>query len=136
MVLGGWQIVSAWYFNSGSYLQFGPALVSGDPTISNPTPDRWFDTSVFTAYTPRTNPNHYPGVRGPIYWEMQSSLSKQFVVTERVKFELKGSAYNLTNRLNRANPVTTITSSTFGKALRQLGSTSGRQIELGAKIIF
>ena len=139
MVLGGWQIVSAWYFNSGSYLQFGPALVSGDPTISNPTPDRWFDTSVFKvlpAYTPRTNPNHYPGVRGPIYWEMQSSLSKQFVVTERVKFELKGSAYNLTNRLNRANPVTTITSSTFGKALRQLGSTSGRQIELGAKIIF
>lgn len=139
MALGGWQIVSAWYFNTGSYLRFGPALVSGDPTIDNPTPQQWFDTSVFKvlpAYTPRTNPDHYPELRGPIYWEIQSTLSKQFAITERVKFELKGSAYNLTNRLNRANPDVTITSSTFGKSLRQLGSVTGRQIELGAKIIF
>ena len=139
MALGGWQVVSAWYFNSGQYLRFGAADVSGDPTIDNPTPDRWFDTSKFKvlpSFTPRTNPDHYPEIRGPIYWEIQSTLSKQFAITERVKFELKGSAYNLTNRLNRANPDVTITSATFGKTLRQLGSVTGRQIEVGAKIIF
>jgi hypothetical protein len=139
-VLGGWQILGAWYCNSGDYLRFGPALVSGDPVVSNPTPDRWFDTSVFKvlpSYTERTNPDHYPGLRGPIYWEMQGTLSKQFQITpERVKFELKASAYNLTNRLNRADPVTTITDSAFGKSLRQLASVTGRQVELGAKILF
>ncbi|MEO8593519.1 MAG: carboxypeptidase-like regulatory domain-containing protein [Candidatus Solibacter sp.] len=139
-VLGGWQVVSAWYFNSGAYLRYGPALVSGDPAVADPTPDRWFDTNVFKvlpAYTPRTNPDHYPNVRGPIYWEMQSTLSKQVqIIPDRVKFELRGSAYNLTNRLNRADPDVNITSSSFGKALRQLGSVTGRQIELGAKIIF
>ena len=44
-------------------------------------------------------------------------------------------AYNLTNRLNRANPDLVITSSTFGQALRQT-ITTGRQVELGMKIIF
>jgi len=139
-VLGGWQVVSSWYFNSGDYLRFGPALVSGDPSVSNPTPDQWFNTSVFKvlpSYTPRTNPDHYPNVRGPMYWEMQGTLSKQVqIVPDRVKFELRGSAYNLTNRLNRADPDTGITSSSFGKSLRQLGSVTGRQIELGGKIIF
>jgi hypothetical protein len=140
MLVGGWQAVGAWYFNSGAYLRFGPALVNGDPGIENPTPDRWFDTSVFSvlpAFTPRTNPDHYPNVRGPMYWEMQGSLSKQFQITpERVRFELRGTAYNLTNRLNLADPDVTITSSSFGRALRQLGSTTGRQIEVGARIYF
>jgi hypothetical protein len=68
---------------------------------------------------------------------MQSSLSKQVqIIPDKVKFEIKASAYNLTNRLNRADPDLSITSSSFGKALRQLGSVTGRQVELGAKIIF
>jgi hypothetical protein len=140
LLLGGWQIVGSWYFNSGAYLRFGPAVVTGDPSVSNPTPDRWFNTAAFRVlppYTPRTNPDHYPNVRGPVYWEAQSTLSKQFAITpERIKFELRGSAYNLTNRLNRADPDVTITSSSFGRALRQLGSTTGRQIEIGARVIF
>ena len=35
-----------------------------------------------------------------------------------------------------ADPTTTVTSSTFGQTLRQAGALTGRQIELGAKIIF
>lgn len=140
MALGGWQLIGAWYGNSGAYLRFGPALVSGDPAVSNPTPDRWFDGSVFRvlpAFTPRTNPDHYPNVRGPVYWEMQGTLSKQIALTaERVKLELRLSAYNLTNRLNRADPDVTITSSSFGKALRQIVNSSGRQAEVGARITF
>jgi hypothetical protein len=139
-IFGGWQIVSAWYFNSGAYLRFGAAQVSGDPAVSNPTPDLWFDTSVFKvlpAFTPRTNPDHYSNVRGPIYWEMQSTISKQVqLVPEKLRFEVKASAYNLTNRLNRADPDVSITSTSFGRALRQLGSVTGRQVELGAKLIF
>jgi hypothetical protein len=140
--LGGWQIIGSWYFNSGPYLQFPAALVSGDPTLSNPTPKRWFDTSMFKvlpAYTLRLNPVMYPGIRGPIYWEMQGNLSKRFTldtIREGMALELRGSAYNLTNRLNLANPDLGITSASFGQSLRQFGSVTGRQIELGARIVF
>lgn len=139
-MLGGWQIIGSWFFNSGPYLQFPAALVNGDPTLSNPTPQKWFDTSKFQvlpAYTLRTNPISYRGIRGPIYWETQSSLSKRFPIKgERVQAELKAAAYNLTNRLNRANPDLVVTSGTFGQALRQFGSVTGRQVELGMRIMF
>jgi hypothetical protein len=58
-------------------------------------------------------------------------------------------AYNATNRLNRGDPDTNVLSSTFGKALFQgspggtigiqgatYGNQSGRQVELGFKILF
>lgn len=138
--LGGWQMIGSWFFNSGPYLQFPAAQVFGDPTLSNSTPSSWFDTSKFAvlpAYTLRTNPVSYRDIRGPMYWEMQGSLSKRFPIKgERAQAELKAAAYNLTNRLNLANPDLVITSSTFGKALRQFGSVTGRQVELGLRIIF
>ena len=113
-------------------------VATGDPVLPNPTPQKWFDTSKLSqlpAYTQRTNPWQYPNVKGPIYWEVQGTLSKSFRITERVQTELKAAAYNLTNRLNRADPSTTVTSATFGQTLRQNISV-GRQLELGLKVVF
>ncbi|MBN8732329.1 MAG: TonB-dependent receptor [Acidobacteria bacterium] len=138
-ILGGWQMVGSWYYNSGQFVRFGALQVSGNPVLDDATPQRWFDTSVFKqnpAYTPRTNPWQYPGLTGPSYWEVNATVSKNFRITERVKTELKMSAYNLTNRLNRAMPDTGVTSSTFGRSLRQLGGVTGRQMEYGLKILF
>jgi hypothetical protein len=139
-VVGGWQMIGSWYFNSGSFLQFNPAQASCDPTISNPTPQHWFNTSCFAvlpAYTLRTNPVEYPGIRSPIYWEMQAGLSKRFHITpERIQAEFKGTAYNLTNRLNRAAPDLGVTSGTFGQALHQAASLYGRQVEFGMRILW
>ena len=139
-VLGGWQVVGAWYFTSGDFLRFGTMLAGGDPTIPNPTPKRWFDTSKFAqqpAYTPRSNPKQYSGLTGPLYWDLQGTLSKQFRISERYKVEFKAAGYNVTNRLNRANPDVGVLSANFGQTLRQRSpGTVGRQIELGLKIIF
>lgn len=139
-VFGGWQVVGAWYYTSGDFLRFGTMLAEGDPTISDPTPQRWFDTSKFQQqppYTPRSNPKQYPSLTGPIYWDLQGSVSKQFRVTERWRTELKMAGYNVTNRLNRANPDTGVLSSNFGQTLRQRSpGTVGRQFEVGLKIIF
>jgi hypothetical protein len=66
---------------------------------------------------------------------IQSTLSKTFKVTERYQVELKMAAYNLTNRLNRADPSMDMLSSTFGQTLRQNIST-GRQLEYNLKISF
>jgi hypothetical protein len=137
--IGGWQLVGALYFNSGNDLRFGPMIATGDPKLENPTPEKWFDTSKFLrlpAYTSRENPWQYDGLNGPIYWEIQATLSKTFKVSERVQAEFKFAAYNLTNRLNQADPDMGVTSSTFGQALRQSAATYGRQLEYGLRLRF
>jgi hypothetical protein len=138
-LVGGWQIAGTYTFSTGSYLEFGPAVVSGDPTVPNPAPTHWFNTAAFSIlspYVPQANPDHYANLRGPHFWDIDATLTKQFAITERFRAELRAEAYNLTNRLNRANPDTTLTNSTFGQALRQNSATVGRQVEIGLKIVF
>jgi hypothetical protein len=137
-IVGGWQIAGVFYFNSGDYLRFGSMLVDGNPKLENPTPDRWFDTSRFRqqpSFTQRTNPWQYPGLTGPVFWTIDGTLSKQVRVAKNVRTEFKLAAYNVTNRLNLANPDLNVLSSNFGRTLRQRGST-GRQVEFGLKVLF
>jgi Carboxypeptidase regulatory-like domain len=158
--LGGWQVVGVVYANSGDYLQFGSAnVIPGcDVALSNPTWQHEFNTSCFSVlgpYSPRVNPLQYPNLRGPVFLDTQASLSKSFLIPkfERMRGELKFTAYNLINRLNRADPDTTITDSTFGAAISQgcgisgingvtpqtrqtSACTTGRQMEFGMKLTF
>jgi hypothetical protein len=139
LVLGGWQMVGSFYWNGGNLLQFGPALVSGDPRISNPSPGEWFNPSVFKvlpAYTQRTNPWYYDGLRGPAYWQADTAVSKSFPINEKIHADLRVAAFNVTNHLNRADPDLVVTSPTFGQALHEGTNLTGRQIEFGMKVIF
>jgi hypothetical protein len=81
---------------------------------------------------------------------VDGNLTKAIKITERIHAELKMAAYNATNRLNRGDPDTNVQNSTFGQALFQgspggnfggaqgatYGNQSGRQVELGLRIIF
>ncbi|MEN6603784.1 MAG: TonB-dependent receptor, partial [Bryobacteraceae bacterium] len=90
-IVGGWATSHILMWNSGPLLTFGAMNVSGDPTISNPTKDKYFDTSKFSVlapYTPRTNPWYYDGLRGFGFWQWDATAVKYFKITERVKFEL------------------------------------------------
>jgi hypothetical protein len=91
----------------------------------------------------------YGCLTGPKFWTLDANLSKSFNITERIHAELKIAAYNATNRLNRGDPDTGVNDSNFGQALYQgspggifgaqgatYGNQSGRQAELGLKIIF
>jgi hypothetical protein len=159
LLLGGWKLTAVATYISGDHPRFGNPLassamiVNGNPCLSNPTPQRWFDTSVFSpvpenTYVLRDNPWQYGCLTGPKFFELDGTLSKSFKITEKVQTEFAMKAYNATNRLNRGDPDTNVLSSTFGKALYQGGPagtfgqqgasyyTSGRQVELGLKIIF
>jgi hypothetical protein len=153
-VVGGWKVAGLWTFTSGDFPRFGNAVVTGDPCVSNPTPDHWFNTAAFSAipqntYVLRTNPLQYGCLTGPHFWNLDANLTKAINFSERVHAELKMAAYNATNRLNRGDPDTNVLSSTFGQAHFQgspggsfgaqgatFGNQSGRQVEIGMKIIF
>lgn len=163
-LVGGWKVTGVITFTSGDYPRFNNGyppptgagmLVTGNPCLSNPTPQHWFNTGAFqllpaNTYQLRTNPLQFSCLTGPSFFDLDGSLSKAFKITDKVKTEFKMSAFNATNRLNRGDPSTDIYSSTFGQALYQgspggtfgqqaatYGSgNSGRQVELGLKIIF
>jgi hypothetical protein len=162
-IVGGWRVTGVYTFISGAILRFntggadgtGKMIYNGgDPGLEDPSQSAWFNKSVFSVvpsgtYVIRSNPMQFDHLRGPQYWVADTTLAKTFSLTERVKAEFKMAAYNATNRLNLGNPQMDINNSQFGQALyqgspaatfgpqtMQLGNVSGRQVELGMKIIF
>jgi hypothetical protein len=138
-ILGGWALSGIYTWNSGQYLRFGAAEVSGDPSIDDPTKERMFDTSKFRvlpAFTRRSNPFQYDGVKGMAFKNLDLTLAKEFLITERVKFELRMEAYNATNTFNGALPVTSITSSQFGRVVAQQAGYFGRQFQYSGRFIW
>lgn len=138
-ILGGWSTSSIFYFNSGDFLRFGALLAEGNPRISNPSTEKWFDTSKFNVlapFTPRTNPYQYEGVTGPVYWNLDMAVSKMFRLEERVRLELRMEAYNLTNSFFWANPNMSVTSSLFGRSTSQRQGNRGRELQYSLRLAF
>lgn len=138
-VLGGWSVSNIYTWNQGSLLTFGQMKLLNDasPKLDHPTRDRWFDTSIFAQaepYTRRANPKQYDGLRGPGRWNFDTTLSKSFALTERVKLEFRMEAYNLTNSIMWGNPNTSVTSSLFGRINSQVNR--GRELQYAARIHF
>jgi hypothetical protein len=140
-ILGGWSISGLMTYNSGLFLRFGGLLVSGNPTLDNPTKERWFDTSVFRqlpAFTRRENPLQFDDLTGPRFINFDATVGKEFVILPegRLKFELRGEAYNLVNRFPAADPNLTVTSPNFGQVISQRAGVFGRQIQYSGRFIF
>jgi hypothetical protein len=139
-ILGGWSVSTLFTYNSGLYLRFGGMLAEGNPRLDDPGNNRWFDTSLFArlpAFTRRTNPLQYDGVTGPRYVNTDATLAKEFnLVAERLKFELRAEAYNLTNAFTGADPSTAVTAATFGQITAQRNGIFGRQIQFSGRLIW
>jgi hypothetical protein len=138
-LVGGWNLSPLVTWRSGRFLSFGGAVVTGNPRISNPTHERWFDTSVFAplpAYTPRTNPWSYSGLTGPGMFNIDASLVKGFHITERFTFALRMDSFNVLNGITWAVPDTNVYSSTFGSSTGILSLTQGRRTQLGLRVEF
>ena len=137
--VGGWQLSGIYTYRSGEFIRFPAAEVTGDVKIDNPGPQKWFNTDAFRvlpAFTPRTNPNQYPGITGPIFWNLDGTVSKTFPIRERYNLEFRFEAYNLTNRFPANDPDLTVTSANFGKIVSQRAGEFGRQIQLSGRFVW
>jgi hypothetical protein len=138
-LVGGWNLAGVMTWHSGDHLQFPGMLVSGNPEISNPGPDGWFNTSVFSllpAYTRATNPWFYPSIRGPQFFNVDATLNKDFSITERIRFQLHMDAFNALNNMNWNDPNMTVGSSQFGKSTDIYPNDFGRRLQLGLRLSF
>jgi len=141
-VVGGWSTSNIYYFRSGPFLRFPAALVEGDPKVSNPGPRAWLNQAAFRplpAFTPRSNPFQYEGITGPGYWLLDSTLAKEFKLTESKKLEFKMESYNLTNSFWWGNPnmgAGALGTSQFGRSFVKNPETRGREFQYSMKFIF
>jgi hypothetical protein len=138
LILGGWAMSHFFTFQSGQLLYFNQAVVNGDPTQNVPA-GYAFNPAVFSvapAYTVRNNPWYYENLRGPKFWELDSTLAKYFPITEKIKFELRAEFYNLPNAFIPSNPDTGIGSGTMGQRTGVFGGNYGREIQYTGRIRF
>ena len=85
-------------------------------------------------FTPRTNPPQYSGLTGPTFWQLDSTVSKMFPVTERFNLEFKLEAYNLTNSFVPTAPDMNVNSSLFGRSTNQ--ANRGREVQYSIRLLF
>lgn len=120
-----------------SSLGFGnndrPNIV-GNPTLSNATTDRWFNTSAFAFPTPGTFGSAGRNIlKGPDYFNVNASLVKNINFTEQVSLQFRFETFNLFNRPNYDLPDNFLGSPTFG---RITSARDPRHLQFGLKLLF
>ena len=151
---GGWQVNGIWTAQSGSTLGISATNQSGLFTEAirannngksaaqsgdaHGRLDRWFDTTVFSQPAAFTLGNMGPLVadlRGHHINNLDASIFKVFPITEKIKLQFRGEAFNSLNRVRFGNPNTTVTAgANFGRVTTQ--SNDPRQMQFGLKLIW
>jgi hypothetical protein len=145
-VVGGWQLNLSFSFQSGPPLEFGDVLYYGGD-INLPAGqrgvDRWFNTSVFerTANQQfvnhiRTFPDRFGNVRAPSSSAFNASVAKNFRVSERVKVQLRGEAYNALNQRDLGPPTMAPTNTAFGQIAGAANDSNSRWAMVAIKVMF
>ncbi len=116
----------------------GPAQrpnVSGNPNLqTGRTPDRWFDTSVFSLPEAFTFGNAGRNtVYGPGLATFDVVFQKDAALTQRVRLELRWEIFNLLNRTNFDLPNRIAFTPNFG---RIFSASEPRQMQFGARLVF
>lgn len=154
-LLGGWQTFGIFTFQTGrpftvallsnfdnsntgqSILGFGAndrPNVAGDPHISNPSPDLWFNTASFTVPPYGSFGNAGRNVLdGPSFQTINFSLVKNTALREGISLQFRAESFNLLNRPNFGLPDIFVGSPTFG---RILSAQDPRHIQFGLKLLF
>jgi hypothetical protein len=125
--------------NAGTLLGENPirANYTGQPVFGANThsADRWFNTAAFAtpaAFTFGTAGRNT--VYGPGRQTLDIALQREFAVTETLKVQLRGEAFNALNHTNLGTPNRFVNTPQFGTITE--ASTPGREIQLGIRLSF
>lgn len=152
-MVGGWELSAIIRFASGLPLRFvAPNSLSPygfnilnanignlpDLKVSNPVPERWFNTTAVTAPAPFTlgNAPRYQGViRADGTHHGDVNLAKNFQITERIKAQLRGEFYDISNTPQFSPPGVTVGAADFGQ-VNGTRFSDRRNVQVGLKILF
>jgi hypothetical protein len=119
-VLGKWQVnglllahsgmpynvfVGADIANTGNigWSQYERANLVGDPHLWHPDRDRWFNAAAFQVPPLYTYGNLGRNrLRSAVFWNLDTSLFRQFPVAEAARLELRSEAFNVSTAWSTA----------------------------------
>jgi hypothetical protein len=131
---GYWFSPSAGLDNSLSGVGADRPNVVGDPVLSNPSLNAWFNTAAYKANSAGTFGNAgRNSLQGPGAFTFDAALMRDFALTERHHIQFRGEAFNILNHPTFANPTGTLTSSNFGRILT---ANDPRIMQFALKYIF
>jgi len=132
--------------SAGNSGQFGPhgdrPDVIANPKLSNPTPDKWFNTDAFVVNPYGTNGNER---RNPLYgpknqhWDL--SVAKDFRIREGMKMQFRAESFNLTNTPSFGLPGTNMPGGgppgpAFGSITSTAIGSNPRQMQFALKLTY
>jgi hypothetical protein len=148
-VIHGWQmnVIALWQSGQPFTVTNNTARVNTgggdrpnrvcDGQLSNPTIQKWFDTSCFVP-----QPLYTPGnsgvsiLAGPPERYINFSLLKNFRLAESKSLQFRAETFNITNTPNFANPNTALGAGTFGTVSATSVFANPRQIQFALKLLF
>jgi len=107
--------------STDSNYYFQPKTASGGPVWSPPANGTFNTQLVRDAYY------------GPGSWNFNSAIFKDFVIRDRVRFQLRWEQYDVLNHPNWNGPNTSPTSSAFGKIT---GKSGNRDMQIAGRFSF
>src|SRR5678816_3533748 len=97
--------------------QYPNLTKASDVSVSDQTPERWFNTAAFSApapYTVGNAPRRVNELRADKQKNLDLSVAKNFRYKERIRVQFRAESFNLTNTPQFAWPDTAFGSTTFG----------------------
>jgi hypothetical protein len=145
-IVGGWATSNIFYWMSGDLLGFPESGMVCDPRLNIPA-GYWFNANCITtppAYTMATAPPYYEGLRGPRYWDLDSTAVKYFRITERVNLEFRLEMYNMPNIFIPSDPNICAPAScgygyagkSYYQAAGSNGANYGRELQISGRVRF
>lgn len=151
-ILGNWQINNLFTARTGQ--SFTPEITNddtattntgntfvylnrvGDPTPSHRTTSEWFNTSAFVVPPQYTYGNAgRNSLRSQNYWDLTSSVIRQFPFWGERRFEFRAEAFNLLNHTVFGIPGGDLgNKTTFGVVTGT--ANNPRELQLSGKIVF
>jgi hypothetical protein len=151
--IGGWQINGILTLMTGTPMTFGANGSALNTPGASQTADQvaevtklygintpskggspWFSQASFVQPTGvRFGSSGRNTLSGPGFFNADLSIFKIFNFTEKMKMEIRGESFGVTNTPQFNNPTTDVSNSNYGYVT---GAGGGRGLQLGAKISF
>jgi hypothetical protein len=149
-ILGNWQLnnifvarsgqvytpdISSDIANTGNGATYETLDLIGDPNNIHRTTKEWFNTAAYKVpdlYTYGTAGRN--SLRTPGFWNLDTSVFRQFPIRERLTFEFRAEAFNILNHPVFGQPDSNYNDATFGSV--NSTASNARQLQFAGRIIF
>jgi outer membrane receptor protein involved in Fe transport len=154
--LGGWRLTGVYQVHSG--IPFTATMggtdnsgsqavqcycgyswfpnVIGNPKLSHPTINAWFNTAAFATPTTNTFGNERRNMmRGPAWRDLDISVGKTFWIPDRYHLEIRADAFDALNNPNFGQPNSSVGTGVTGGGVIS-SANSNRLVQLGARFTF